>query len=510
MKILSPEQLKIVERETAVKQNIEMIDLMERAATAVFDQIKLKHEISNTNFLIFCGSGNNGGDGLVISRLIKIAGSNPKVYLLKSENYSRDNMINQKRLKETGVEIDYFDENTAFDFSKQPVIIDSIFGYGLNRPIEGGLKKIIEKINHSNCEVISVDLPSGMFCNHLNSADDSVVHSDFCLTFDSPKLTMLLPENSKNSKDFEILDIGFDRNSIESQSTEFYYTNSDSVLGLKKHRDRFGYKYNYGNLLIIGGSHGKMGAVFFSAKAAMRCGAGLVTAYIPKCGSSVLQSLFPEAMLMTDFSDDKIIGFPKISRFDTIAIGPGLGTDERTEYGFEQFLSENEFKNEKIIIDADGINLLSKNRNLLKILPENTIITPHDKELERLVGSWNDSIEKFEKIKNLTLEFGLIVVSKGAFSQIHTTDGKTYFNSTGNPGMATGGSGDVLTGMIAGLLGRGYGPKDAAILGVYLHGLCGDLAADELGEESLIASDLIDFIPISFQKTFGKIKNESN
>jgi len=504
MKILSPEQLKIVEKETAAKQNIEMIDLMKRAATAVFDQIKLKHEISNTDFVIFCGSGNNGGDGLVLSRLIKNGGSNPKVYLLKSENYSTDNLTNQKKLKETGVEIECFDEHTDFDFSKQPVVIDAIFGYGLNRPVEGGLKKVIEKINHSKCQIISVDLPSGMFCDRLNSSEDSIVQSDLCLTFDSPKLSMLLPENSKNIRDFEILDIGFDRNSIESQSTDFYFTDSDSVSSLKKLRDRFGYKYNYGNLLVIGGSQGKMGAVFFSAKAAMRCGAGLVTAYIPKCGSSVLQSLFPEAMLMTDFSDDKIIGFPKINRFDTIAIGPGLGTDERTEYGFEQFLSENEFENEKIIIDADGINLLSKNRNLLKILPENTIITPHDKELERLVGSWNDSIEKFEKIKNLTREFGLIVVSKGAFSQIHTPDGKTYFNSTGNPGMATAGSGDVLTGMIAGLLGRGYEPKDAAILGVYLHGLCGDLAADEMGEESLIATDLIDFIPTAFQKTFEK------
>ncbi|MFA7615594.1 MAG: NAD(P)H-hydrate dehydratase [Weeksellaceae bacterium] len=505
MKILNPEQLKIVEKETAAKQNIEMIDLMKRAATAVFDQIKLRHEISNTDFVIFCGSGNNGGDGLVLSRLIKNGGSNPKVYLLKTHNYSADNLTNQKRLKETGVEIEYFDENTDFDFSNQPVIIDAIFGYGLNRPVDGGLKTVIEKMNHSNCEMISVDLPSGMFCDRLNSTEDSIVQSDLCLTFDSPKLSMLLSENSKNIRDFKILDIGFDRNSIESQSTEFYFTDLDSVSGLRKRRDRFGYKYNYGNLLVIGGSHGKMGSVIFSAKAAMRCGAGLVTAYIPKCGSSVLQSIFPEVMLMTDFSDDKIIGFPKISRFDTIAIGPGLGTDERTEYGFEQFLSENEFEYRKIIIDADGINLLSKNKNLLKILPENTIITPHDRELERLIGSWNDSIEKFKKIKNLSKEFGLIVVSKGAFSQIHTPDGETHFNSTGNPGMATAGSGDVLTGMIAGLIGRGHAPKEAAILGVYLHGLCGDLAAYEMGEESLIASDLIDFIPTAFQKTFGKI-----
>jgi len=502
MKILNPEQLKIIENETVVKQNIELIDLMERAATAVFEQIKLKHRISNTDFVVFCGSGNNGGDGLVLSRLLKNGGSNPKVYLLKSENYSEDNLANQKRLKKTGVETIYFDEYTDFDFSNQPVVIDTLFGYGLNRPVEGGLKKIIDKINQSNCQIISVDLPSGMYCDRLNSADDSIVHSDICLTFDSPKLSMLLPENSKNIKDFQILDIGFDRNSIESQSTDFYYTDRASVSGLKKQRERFGYKYNYGNLLVVGGSRGKMGAVFFSAKAAMRCGAGLVTAYIPKDGSTILQSLLPEAMLMTDFSEDRIIGFPKINRFDTIAIGPGLGTDEKTEFGFEQFLSENEFKNKKLIIDADGINLLSQNKNLLRKLPKNTILTPHDKELERLIGGWNDSIEKINKIKNLTKEYGLIVVSKGAFSQIHTADGKIYFNSTGNPGMATAGSGDVLTGMIAGLLGRGYEPKEAAILGVYLHGLSGDLAVDEIGEESMIATDLIDFIPKAFQKIF--------
>lgn len=504
MKILNKKQLKEVESITIKNQNINMIDLMERAATAIFDWLQNEFESKNTRFTIFCGNGNNGGDGLVVSRLLKQNGYIPKAFLLKSDKYSDNNLINQKKLAEIGVEINYFDKHSVFDFQTGTVIIDSIFGYGLNRPTGDDLKHTIEQMNQSGCQIISIDLPSGMFCDQLNQKEDTVVQSAVCLTFDSPKLSILLPENNGNPKRFEILDIGFDKDALDQQTTGFYFIDKKSAALYKKTRNRFGYKYNYGNVLIIGGSYGKIGSVCLSSKAALRCGTGLITAYVPKCGLEILQTSFPEAMVMTDFSDDKIIGFPDTKRFDTIAIGPGMGTDNLTLYGIEQFLSEADLINKKLVIDADGINILSKNRYLLKVLPENTILTPHNRELERLIGGWSDSNEKFSKIREICNEHKIYLVSKGAFSQIFCPDGEVHINSTANPGMATAGSGDVLTGMIAGLLGRGYNPKEAAILGVYLHGLSGDLATRKTGEECLIASDLIDFIPKAFLETFGK------
>lgn len=501
MKIFTPEQIKEIEIQTVNKQGIELKDLMERAAKAIFDRLVAEYPHKSTAFIIFCGAGNNGGDGLALARLLSNSGRNLRVFLQKSEKYSNENQQNQNRLQHTSLEVEYLDGDTAIEFPEGTIVIDAIFGCGLNRPVSGTMAGIVQKINNSGCRVISVDLPSGMYSDKLNKPDDTIIKADLCLSFDSPKLSMLLAENSGNIRDFEILDLGFDKDVVYEHKSKYYYTTDLSKY--KRERDRFSYKYNYGNVLVLGGSFGKIGAVHLSLKAALRSGAGLLTAYLPKCGYQTLQTTIPEAMLICDFSDDKIIGFPDIKRYDTIAIGPGLGTDDRTIYGLEQFIAENDFKNKKLIIDADGINILSKNRNLLKILPDDTILTPHDKELERLTGQWTDTYDKFEKISKLTNEYNLIVVSKGAFTQIHTTDGEIHFNSTGNPGMATAGSGDVLTGVIAGLLGRGHSARDAAILGTYIHGLGGDLAAEKTGKESLISSDIIDYLPEAFRRTFG-------
>lgn len=502
MKIFAPEQFKEIEVQTVERQGIELKGLMERAATAVFDRLVNEYPHKSTRFVIFCGSGNNGGDGLALARLLSNSGRDLRVFLQRSERYSKENQLNQDRLEHTSLEIEYFDGEEPFEFSENTIIIDALLGQGLNRPVTGTLASVIQRINESGCRIISVDLPTGMYSDKLNQPGDTIIKSDLCLSFDSPKLSMLLSENSEVIQDFEILGIGFDIEDIKKHKSKFYYTTDLSRY--KMVRNRFAFKYNFGNVLVMGGSFGKIGAVHLSLKAAMRSGAGLLTAYVPKCGYQILQTTIPEAMVSCDFSDERIIGFPSIEKYDTIAIGPGLGTDDRTIYGLEQFLAENDFKNKKLIIDADGINILAKNKTLLKILPDETILTPHDKELERLTGGWTDTFDKFDKISKLTNEYNLIVVSKGAFTQIHTTEGDIHFNSTGNPGMATAGSGDVLTGVIAGLMGRGHSARGAAILGVYLHGLAGDLAAERTGYEGLIASDIIDYIPDAFHETFGQ------
>ena len=503
MKILSPKQLKEVETKTITIQDIELINLMERTATAVLNWFKARLEVNKSHFTIICGIGNNGGDGLALARLLAQEKSFVKVYLQKNNSYSLDNLSNQKKLKDAKVPIEFYDKNTQLEFPPYTIIIDAIFGYGLNRPIGEEWKPIINQINKPQNTVVSIDMPSGLFCNQLNSEEDPVVESEITLTFQTPKLAMLFPENQKYIKEFDILDISLDWESVQNQDSPFEYFSLDQVPHFHFTRPMFSHKYHYGNVLVVGGSYGKIGAALLTTKAVLRAGGGLVTTYLPKCGYEILQTSLPEAMVMTDFSEDKITAFPNVERFDTIAIGPGIGTDEKTALAFEQFLNENDLKEKKIIIDADGINLLSKHPDLIQKLPGHTILSPHDGELERLVGSWSDSFEKIKKASEFVKEHKLILISKGAYTQTYLPNGRIYFNSTGNAGMATAGSGDVLTGIIAGHLGKGFNPEAAALFGVFLHGFAGDEAVSQLGRESLISSDILNFLPASFKKLFG-------
>ena len=504
MKILNPQQLREVETRTATIQQVDLIDLMERAATAVLNWLKARLDLTKSHFTIICGVGNNGGDGLALARLLSAEKAGVKVYLQKNNTYSLDNLTNQGRLKDAKIPVELYDENTRLEFLPHTIIIDAIFGYGLNRPIGEEWKPIISQINETQNSVISIDVPSGLFCDKINEEINPVVSSEITLTFQTPKLSLFLPENQDYVKDFDILDISLDLPTIQQQRSGLNYVSTDYIPYFYRERPKFSHKYEFGSALLIGGSYGKIGASLLAAKSILKSGAGLVTVHVPKCGYEIIQVSFPEAMVTTDFSEDKITKFPvDLNKFNTIAIGPGLGTDEKTALAMEEFLSEADLKNKNLVVDADGINLLSKNPDLIKKLPENTIITPHDKELERLIGEWENSFEKIEKTQKLSAESKLIIVSKGAYTQTFLPNGEVYFNSTGNPGMATAGSGDVLTGIIAGLLGKGFNASDAAVFGVFLHGLAGDLAAGQTGQESLLASDISNYLPAAYKQLFG-------
>lgn len=503
MKILNPKQLREVETKTITIQQVDLIDLMERAASAILNWLKERLDLSKNHFTVICGIGNNGGDGLALARMLAEEKADVKIYLQKNNTYSLDNLTNQARLKEAKIPVELYDAQTKLELFPDTIIIDAIFGYGLNRPIGDEWKPVINQINEAQNTVISIDVPSGLFCDRINDKSDPVVFSEVTLTFQTPKLSLFLPENASYVKDFEILDISLDLQTIQSQPSELNYVSTDYIPYFYRPRPKFSHKYNYGSVLLIGGSYGKMGAAVLASKAVLKSGAGLITAYVPKCGYGIMQATFPEAMVLTDFSEEKIIKFPdEIEKFNTIAIGPGLGTDEKTALAFEQFLSETDTGDKKLIIDADGINLLSANPELIKKLPPETIITPHDKELERLIGPWENSFEKIEKTKKASVAYNLVIVSKGAYTQTFLPGGEVYFNSTGNSGMATAGSGDVLTGIIAAHLAKGFVPADAAVFGVFLHGLSGDQAATQLGEESMTASDLVNCLPDAYKNIF--------
>ena len=491
MKIFSKEQIYEADKVTAQRQQITSTDLMERAATEVFKWMDSRLEGSQVPIHIFCGIGNNGGDGLVLARHLINHGYKVIVYVVNySEKRSQDFLVNYDRIKE--VTKDWpkiLNSKEEFpEISPDDIIVDAIFGVGLNRAADDWVRQLFQYFKVSKAFTISIDIPSGLYLDRIPEDENGVVWADCTLTFQYPKLVLCLPETGKFSKEWFVMDIGIDQEFIEATHTDIEFIEKQDVAPLYQPRDKFAHKGNFGHALIVGGSYGKMGAVTLSSKAALASGVGLATAYVPKCGYQILQTSLPEAMVITDKTENFISDIQFEIKASAIGIGIGLGTDAKTIKALEAFLKVNKTP---LVIDADGINIIAKYKPLLKLLPKQTVLTPHPKELERLIGRWKDDFDKLQKVKDFSKQYQVIVVIKGAYS-ITVFENQLYVNSTGNPGMATAGSGDVLTGILTGLIAQEYKPVEATIFGVYLHGKSGDIAADSSGPESLIASHIIE------------------
>ena len=495
-KILTTQQLYQADEFTIKNQNISSTDLMERAATKCYRWIK-KRVYKKRTIHVFCGSGNNGGDGLVIARKLVGKGYAVKTYIIPfGKHQSKDFAINLERLEDLGEHPQVIKSLADFPrIKKSEIIIDAIFGLGLSRSPAGLFKAVIQSMNNSKATIISIDFPSGLFANQSVDNKDAVVCAHYTLTFQVVKLAFLLPENEKFVGKWKILDIGLDQKFIQSLATDYYFTSKKEIKKMYRPRAKFSHKGTFGHALIVGGSYGKIGAVVLASKAALRVGSGLVTAYIPSCGYEIVQTAIPEVMVEVD-GEKYTTDFNYQVHPTVLGIGPGLGMNEETVKGFVHFLEKNQ---EPLVVDADAINIISNNKRLLNQLPKNAILTPHPKEFERLVGAWKNDFEKIEKLKQLTLELPLVVVLKGAHTAI-AFQGKIFFNSTGNPALATAGSGDVLTGIITGLRAQSYSALEAAQLGVYLHGLTANLAMKNQTQETFIASDCIDFLGEAFKK----------
>lgn len=494
--ILSAENQQELDAHTIKNEPISSTNLMERAALKCLEWLQSRHK-NTKRFSIFCGPGNNGGDGLVIARHLHDSNYKVDCYILAfSDSFSEDFKVNKKRLESVGVELILLkDEEDLQQIKQSDVYIDAIFGTGLTRPAEGFVKSAIQRINASETEKVSIDIPSGMYCDDLHDAEDIMITANHTLTFQVPKLNFFLPETGNNVGEFHVLDIGLLQDKISDFNVDKYVLTKKSVGELIKRRNTFSHKGTYGHAQILAGSKGKMGAAMLSSKAALRTGTGLVTANVPQCGVDVLQIALPEVMVLPNEGDDILQGeFELIG--DTIGVGPGIGQSEKTVLFLKKLLEKTE---KPIVIDADALNILSANKELLEIIPKNSILTPHPKEFERLVGIFSNSYERLEKQIELSKKYKLIVVLKDARTQITDTEGNCYFSAVGNPGMATGGSGDVLTGILTGLLAQKYEPLTVAQLGVYLHGVAGDFAAQKNGQEALVASDIIEMIGKSYE-----------
>ncbi len=493
MKILSATQIREADLYTIQNEPVSSANLMERASRLCTEWLLKKFD-EQYAFLIVCGNGNNGGDGLCIARQLHDAGRNVEVKIIHpAKEDSADFTHNLERLKNTTVVVDEFTATFSLRNNlntQKIVLIDAIFGSGLTREASGLSAEAIAAMNNAPFTRIAIDIPSGLFCDDNSaSSGDHVLRAEYTLTFQFPKLAFMFAENAQFVGEFHLLDIALHPTFLADAQTNFHYVTHKGVKQILADRSKFAHKGTYGHALIVAGSEGKTGAAVLCSRAALRSGAGLVTAFVPKVSRDVMQEAVPEAMTITADEEKFISGHIPASKFNAIGVGPGLGTDALTANSLKTLIGEQQVQ---MVWDADALNILAENKTWLSFMPAQTVLTPHPGEFDRLTQKHSSGFERMKSQLEFAVRYNVIVVLKGAHTSIALPDGTVYFNSTGNPGMATGGSGDVLTGVITALLAQGYSPVHASVAGVYLHGLAGDLAASVQGMHSMIAGDIIE------------------
>jgi hydroxyethylthiazole kinase-like uncharacterized protein yjeF len=506
MKLLSSSEIRQADAQTIAHEPVASIDLMERAAAACFEWITLRFDKANF-FKIFCGTGNNGGDGLAIARMMIRADYTIETFVIRySDKSSEDFNTNEQRLLELNPEIirTIKDEKDFPPLKKDDVVIDAIFGTGFSKPTEGLVASCIRHINRSASTVIAIDLPSGLFADKNSNPEDAIIHATNTLSFQAPKLAFMFAENDPYVGDWEILDIKLDKKFIENLPSSYFVIDDQLAKSLLKARPKFSHKGMYGHALLVAGSFGKMGAAVLASRACLKSGIGLLTVHIPGCGYEIMQAAVPEAMVQVDADEHVYSSEITLENFNALGIGCGIGSEIKTRKAWEKLLAS---VNIPLVIDADAINMLALDTKKLNLLPQNSILTPHLKEFERISGKAKNDFHRHEMQIEFAHTYKVYVVLKGAHTCIACPDGKVYFNNTGNPGMAKGGSGDALTGIILSLLAQNYSPEQACILGVFLHGSAGDIAAEKNSSESMLASDLIQNIGDAFLKLRINLKN---
>lgn len=503
MKIFSAQQIKDCDKFTIENEPVSSVDLMERAALACIKYIVKKSSVDD-EFAIFCGKGNNGGDGLAIARHLIVRGYVCNVYIVNhQEKYSEDCATNLERLTilkpEVITIIDHEDQLNSVPLNKNTVVIDALFGTGLNKPITEICGSVVNFINAIGLKTISIDIPSGLYADKPNEKEDTIVRSSITLSFQFPKLSFLMAQNKYFVPDFEILDIELSKTFISKENTPFYFITKSDLQPILKYRNKFSHKGSFGHALLLCGTYGKMGAAVIAAKACLRSGAGLLTVHVPSKGVNIIQNSIPEAMVSADSNENFITELPNIDKIAAVGVGPGLGTESETEIAIKKLLN---YSAAPIVFDADAINILASNKTWLSFLPANSILTPHVKEFDRLTENHQDDFERLNSAKHFSLKHNCILILKGTYTLIAMPDGNCFFNSTGNAGLAKGGSGDTLTGIITGLIARGYTPPQASLLGVFVHGLAADLCLKKINIESLLATDVIAKLPKAFEKLY--------
>lgn len=495
MKILSATQIREADAYTIVHKPIDSLQLMEHAASR-FTQELLQLYPDHSYFTIVAGTGNNGGDGLVCARLLVSAGKKVQIIVVVGHSQTIDFSANANKLKDL-IPIIWVEKEKQWEEIKGSVVIDAVFGTGLNKPAEGLAAFAIEKMNQSQGPIVALDMPSGLFADKHTSRKHMVTRASYTLSFQYPKLAFMMPENGPFVGEWKILDIGLMPSYAEKVKGEAEILTLDYIRKLIIPRKKFSHKGTFGHALLVGGSYGKNGAMVLSTKACLRSGVGLVSAYVPASGVDVLQIAVPEAMCIPSETERKLAEPVATGHFAAIGVGPGMGTHEKTGKMLISMLDKAVCP---VVIDADALNLLSSETKWKKCVKKNSVLTPHPKEFERLAGKSSNDFEVMHKLRELAATNDWVVLVKGAHTCICDQKGKLFFNTTGNHGMATGGMGDVLTGIITGLLAQGYSPSNATKIGVFIHGLAGDLAAEKTSFHALTANDLLQHLGEAWKK----------
>jgi len=514
MKFFTTSQIAELDRYTIENEPISSIDLMERASLQLADWITARFD-TNRRIAVFAGPGNNGGDALAVSRILVANSYNVDVFIPDSDKKFTDCfLINLERLKglaEVKTIIWNINEKLP-ELINVDLIIDGLFGSGLSRPISGFPAQLIKHLNNSGIPIIAIDIPSGLMGEDNRANDpEAIIQASNTLTFQFPKLSFFFRDNERFTGKWEVLPIGLHPTGIELTATPWHYSDLKTMVSILKTRGKFSHKGTYGHALLVAGSYGKMGAAILAAKGCLRSGVGLLSVHIPRSANQIIQIAVPEAMVSLDKSENLISVIPNLSAYKAIGIGPGIGKANQTTIALELLIENYQGP---LVIDADAINIISENPDIIQLISEGTILTPHPLEFERLAGHADSDFERLNLAINFAKDHHIVLILKGAYTAIAFPDGSCWFNSTGNPGMATGGSGDVLTGILTGLLAQGYTPQEAALLGVYLHGLSGDLCLSGSSEESLLSGDIADQLGKAFaflksDPDFGKAKKKN-
>jgi hydroxyethylthiazole kinase-like uncharacterized protein yjeF len=493
--VLGPDALREADAWTIRNEPISSLGLMERAARACADRIMpALAQAGHPQVVVVAGMGNNGGDGLAIARMLSDAGERVHVVrILHREEPSADHLANLHRVRESGIQV-----SDVASLDQWPLMpdrawmIDALVGIGLKGPLSGLAADVVRAMNRSACCMVSIDMPSGLMAEG-NGDEDPVIRAVRTLTFEVPKLSFLLPENERFVGEWEIIRIGLDADYLHRLPTSHRIAEARDAGDLLVRRGRFAHKGQFGHAYLIAGQEGRMGAAVLAARACCRSGAGLITAHVPRGGLPVMQAALPEAMCTIDAASERITGIGPLEAYTAIGCGPGMGVFSATRSAVRDVLHR--WKG-PLVLDADALNVLAEERDLLACASAKWVLTPHPKEFDRLAARrFDNGRARLECAGALAAEWGCHIILKGAYSAICKPDASVVFNPTGGPGMARGGSGDALTGVLTSLLAQGLSPYAACLLGTYAHGLAGDIAAGTKGIDGMLTTDLVEALP---------------
>ena len=501
MKILTGKQIKEADQFTIKHEPVSSIDLMERAVEGLFERISDRCD-RTTVFEIFCGKGNNGGDGLGLARKLAQNGYQVRAVIIEhSDNSSEDFQINLERLQKTNVQIAYIRQEDDWTCSREAVMVDAILGSGLSRPLEGFVADVVQGLNRYNNFKIAIDIPTGLFADdNSNNQLDKIFRSDWCLSIEFPKLSMMHKDTAPLCGEVSLVDIKLHPRFIGDAKSKNYYVQYNDACSIFKPRKKHSYKGTYGNALLLAGSRGSIGAAIMSATGCLRSGAGLLTVATPACGVDPVQTALPEAMVKPDENSERITQLPDLSKATAVGAGPGLGTADDTAQVIKHLIQN---LNVPVVFDADALNILSANKTWLSFLPANSVLTPHPGEFKRLLGVDKLEQDYIDRLRQFSQKNNVVTVLKDSITAVADRQGRIFFIDEGSPALASPGSGDVLTGIILGLLSSGYQPLQAALLGVYLQGRAGKLAGELYSLESALARDVIENLGLAFSELYS-------